>query len=211
MFIQIIIVAKHYSGHYMVPALMLSLTGLYLCVRLYSISGFSFSRNGKTNRVYAAFIVLILTFTFTDTFFNFRHQSSLKENAFKTIEFAENKKENAALITSYGSSSKSYALAFSTYWAGKNTAKYKKIIHDLYPEDLYYDYWGSQIYSFSEDGLDNKIFTSNGKIFFHNKYLESKEKILEDMKNNYNFKNYTISNIYTSENGEEIFEICLNK
>jgi hypothetical protein len=135
----------------------------------------------------------------------------LKENALATIDFAEKVSGEGTLISSYGSSSKSYALAFSTYWAGDNTARYKKIIHDIYPDDLYYDFWGTKIYSISEENSRNKTFPDNHKIYFQNRYAESNERIIEDLNNNYNFRNYTISNIFNSGNGEKIFEICQNK
>ena len=211
MSLQILIVAKHYSGHYIVPALMLSMTGLYLCVRLYSNSGFRFSGKGRTDFVYASILAIIITITAVDTFFNYKQQSSLRNNAQETIEFIKTHSADGTLVSSYGSSSISYALAFSTYWAGENTFKYKEIIHDIYPEDLYYDFWGNKIYSISEDNSLDKTFTENHKIYFQNRYEESVSKILKDLKTNYNFKDYTISNIYTSGNGEKIFEICLNK
>lgn len=211
MLIQIIIVAKHYSGHYIVPAVMLTVTGLYLCINLYSATGFKFSGKTTAGNVYISIIVILILITAFETRFNYQHQITLKENALATIDFAEKVSGEGTLISSYGSSSKSYALAFSTYWAGDNTARYKKIIHDIYPDDLYYDFWGTKIYSISEENSRNKTFPDNHKIYFQNRYAESNERIIEDLNNNYNFRNYTISNIFNSGNGEKIFEICQNK
>ncbi|HMR41742.1 MAG TPA: hypothetical protein PKA90_15085 [Ignavibacteria bacterium] len=211
MLLQIIIVAKHYSGHYIVPAVMLSVTGLFLCIRLYSDTGFVFAGKTVSNNIYISIIVIIFFITSADTVINYQQQNTLKENAFATMNFAEDVSEKGILISSYGSSSKSYALAFSTNWAGKNTEKYKNIIHDLYPKDLYYDFWDNRIYSVSEAKSLIKNFPDDLKIYFQNKYTESNEKIIEDLQKNYNFRNYTISNIYNSDNGEKIFEICHKK
>lgn len=211
MLFQLIIVAKHYSGHYIVPAVMLTITGLYLCINLSSQSGFSFNSKLKTNYIYSTLIFLILTFTVIDTVFNYKDQESKKENALETSELIENISEDGILISSYGSSSRAYALAFSVKWAGKNIDKYNNIIHSIYPNDLYFDFWANHIYSVSEKNSGDKGIKKDKKVYFLNKYLESNGLILNDLQNNYDFKEYTITEIHSSDNGEKVYEISHKK
>jgi hypothetical protein len=209
MTLQVIIVSKHYSGHYMVPALMLSAAGLYLSIKTLTGSFPLQFKKININYPYAALILIFTADIITGTYYNYNELDSYRLEAIKTNEFIDRNIGDKILITSYGSSSKAYALAFTTTWAGSNKEKYQNIIGKLYPDNLYFEFWRSDIFSMSGKENLKELIRSHDKILFQNNDEASNGLLLKDLINNYNFNDCTVSKIYSSLYGESVYEISL--
>ena len=209
MTLQVVIVSKHYSGHYMVPALMLSAAGLYLCLNILSDSFPVYFNKQKLKFIFTALILIFSADIITGTYYNCKELESYRQEAIRTNEFIEQNRGDKILISSYGSSSKAYALAFSTTWAGSNKEKYQGIISKLYPDNLYFEFWRSDIFSMSGKEDLNKLIRSHDKILFQNNDEASNELLLKDLKNNYNFNECDVSKVYSSQYGENVYVVTL--
>ena len=209
MTLQVVIVSKHYSGHYMVPALMLSATGLYICLKLLSESFPLFITGHKIKYVYAVLIFIFAAYIITGAYYNSKELVSYRQEAVNTNEFIDKSKVDKILVSSYGSSSKAYALAFSTTWAGSNKEKYMSIINKLHPDNLYFEFWRSDIFSMSGKENLNELIRNHDKILFQNNDEASNELLLKDLKTNYNFNDCAVSKVYSSLYGENVYEITL--
>lgn len=209
MTLQLIIVSKHYSGHYMVPALMMSATGIYLCIKVLSESFFLNFKKLNLNFIYSAIILIFSADILIGSYFNHKELESYKLEAFNTIEFIKKNKNDKIIVSSYGSSSMSYALAFTLTWSGSNKEKYQEIISKLYPDDLYFEFWRNDIFSASGKNNISKLIGSSDKMLFLNNYEDSNDLLLKDLRENYNCSKCTESKIYESPYGDKVYEITL--
>jgi len=206
MTLQTIIVSKHYSLHYIVPALILSIPGIYLCILVWANLKPEILKKFSLNYIFVFLILFTFSYTVISTINNLKKLSGQKDQALKLIEFIEASENGQVVISSYGSSSKEYGLSFSTIWAGKQQNKYREIINRLYPNNLYFEYWSNKIYSLSKRTNLKDYFHLDNKIIFLNSFEKSNEQLINYISDNLNM-DVQLSKIYSSMNGESVYEI----
>lgn len=207
---QIIIVAKHYSGHYMLPSLMMAITGLFLCINILFENFDLANKKINLNYVYGFLILLFSVFITVSSSINISDSKIERDEALKLNDYINANYPGSVLISSYGSSSKEYAFAFGTNWAGPQKQRYQKIINGIYPDKIYYEYWKRNLYSFSESESVKDILDTGKKIVFQCKRGDSNEKILDILKSSYKYNDPELIEVFTNLNGESVFEIKLN-
>ena len=203
---QLIIVSKHYSVHYMVPGLIFCIPALFLCIQYFSNADLNLFKNFRLSYLYFSFTIILISIISIETVKNYSSFRKSSEDFSGIVNFIDSKYPDAVLITSFGSSSKEYALAFSTTWAGRNKEKYMAIINKNYPNTLYYEYWKNTIFSMGNENL-SKLLNSNRKIIFQNVIEQSNDEIVSILKNKYNLKDCSLSKVYSVQNGEAVYEI----
>ncbi len=187
---QILIVSKHFSPHYLLPALMLTgTTILYLGLNIQSLI------NIKINTYFSR---LLLPFTFT--MFLVFTTMGIKT---KVLNLSKTKLEADSLILSmnhyptyskiyyYRSSSIKYALKFGNDWANK---EYGIKLNSMFDGNYFYNIWNRKYYDFVNVLDIEQIKKNNSKILFQGTSFERKYK-------NTNFKpNLKLLDIYSGDN-----------
>lgn len=207
---QIIIVAKHYSGHYMLPALMMATTGLFLCITILFQNFDLVYKKVKLNYIYVFLILIFSVFITVSSSININGSKIERDEALKLNDYINANYPGSVLISSYGSSSKEYAFAFGTNWAGQQKQRYQKIINGIYPDKIYYEYWRKDLYSFPGSETVKDILNSAEKVIFQSKSRDSNEKILDILRSNYQYSDPELIEVFTNLNGESVFEFKLN-
>ncbi len=207
MTLQLIIVAKHYSGHYMVPALMMVIPGLFLSVNILINNFYRSNKLLNLNNIYTFLILMFCIFISVSSWINIKDSIRDRDEALKLNNFIINNYENPVLISSYGSSSSEYAIAYSTIWAGNQKSEYQKILYKLYPDKLFFEYWKNKLYSLTGSKDVKNILHSGRKIIFQNKYKDSNEKLIDNLKEAFQYRNPEIKEVFTNLNGESVYEL----
>lgn len=208
---QLVIVAKHYSPRYMIPALMLSLPAIYLCSDLLLEIFKSKLPGAKALRekyVPAFLILLILSMT-SATFYNrYLRYTEYRDQIDHLNEIIENYPSGKIIISSYGASRKEYALVFALYYSGEMNSKYKAIILEMYPDKLYFDYFNKIIFSLQPE-YDPELFKSNKTILFLNAFQLTNEDFKNDLKESYSAEVLDFRTLYAASTGEVLYEVII--
>lgn len=205
--LQIFVVAKHYNNRYMLPGLILAMTGFYLTILINSKIFPNLLKSFKLKYVYLIIITLISVLIVKDTFENYIGLKMISDDSRKLENSLNDKLKSGVVINSFGCSSREYALAFSTKYAGRNSDKYKKIIEDLYPRNLYFENWSKNIYSLSNENIIGNMINSGENIYIRSTSESSTDLILKDLRDKYNIKDPELTEIGSASGGEKIYEL----
>lgn len=183
---QCLIVSKHYSPHYLIPALML--TGVTL---LYLGFNINYLTNININKIFLQSLqlgIFIYFFAFTainiSAMASFYYKIKLKTDSI--IHSISNYPEYSK-IHYYRCSSRMYALKFGDDFAG---GKYGIILNTMFPNNYFYDIWDKNYYNFNNNLEIEQIIHNNPYILFQG---TSFEKIYK----NTNYKpNLKLKDIY---------------
>ncbi len=206
MTLQILIISKHYSDHYMVSSLVLTVPAIFLTVNIFYKKYYPGLKSGSLNYIYILLSVVIFSFSVYLIIDNFNLSMKERDEAILLNRFINENYPSAKIIASYGSSSEEYALAFSTKWAGSQKGKYQSILSRLYPDRFYFEFWENKIYSFNEAGKDS-ILHPGDVVLFQNKFPDSNEKVIESLKNSFGFHNPDLKELLSNENGETVYMV----
>ncbi|MEO8666504.1 MAG: hypothetical protein ABI462_13515 [Ignavibacteria bacterium] len=205
MTLQVIIVSKHYSPHYMVPGLMFCIPVLLLCINAVP-EILRFEIKGYVNYFYTALIFSVVIVSVLQYSKGMKEIKVQEQEASKINSFINENYNDAIVISSYGSSSKNYALMFSTTWAANQRSNYINIIDRLYPQKLYFEFWHNKIFTSSKTNIVD-ILHSGKKILFQNRYPESNDLLQKELSTLYGFKNAGLKEIFKNQNGESLYEV----
>ncbi|MBK8982275.1 MAG: hypothetical protein IPM38_08115 [Ignavibacteria bacterium] len=155
--IQILAVSKHYSQHYLVPSMMLTLLTVYL---IYSICGeYEIIKSIKERKNF--FIIIFSVFAVISSVMILKVYNDsvlLTEETKKVIKIADTKADSSVIVNSYGASNRNYGLVFSMNWAGKNRQLYESIINYKSGNSIYADFWENELTFYqSDDFVKNKL------------------------------------------------------
>lgn len=169
--IQIIAVSKHYSQHYLVPSLMLTLLTVYL---IYSLCGeYEIIRSIKNRNNFFITIVSVFFVISTVMFYKVYSDSEiLNEETRKVIMIADNKTDSTLIVNSYGASNRKYGLIFSMNWAGKNKELYESILNYKSDKRIYADFWNNKISFYQSDNFVTGKLRNADSILLRLKYFE---------------------------------------
>lgn len=202
--VQFIIVIKHFEPHYLIPAYLLTVTGLYFAN---SNTADLIPLLFKFNRFLKLSVLLILfSLLQAAVFFRFiPFISSHRDESIKAVDFIEENCKNSVIVTSYGASGKNYALFLGSVFGGPQKNNYYSLLKKLFPDNYYYL---SRTLENVEDinSVKNKILNTR-RIFFHTNNetdLNDFKKYLGELLN----KNIINSQkIFSIPGGEEIYEL----
>jgi len=142
--VQIIAVSKHYSQHYLVPSMMLTLLTVYL---IYSLCGeYEIIKSIKNRKNF--FIIIVSVFAVISSvmiYKVYKDATILTEETKKVIKIADTKADSSVIVNSYGASNRKYGLVFSMNWAGKNRQLYESIINYRSGNSIFADFWENEL------------------------------------------------------------------
>ncbi len=205
--LQVLMVAKHYSPHYFIPAVMFSPLLIFLIIEF--IKEFNSSKIMK---------VVLLSLLAVYLFWNIKQQvTAIRYNSGAFQQQIEARKltrsiantfedESIKIIVSqdYGSPFVEYALHFSTVWSASSAReRYRNILGELFPNTYLYTTWDGKFIHWGEPLNTDKISRENIPVYI---YLEKNTQELYDM---------TINKIFPDKeritlNAEPIFVNSVN-
>lgn len=151
--IQILVVAKHYSYHYLIPVHIYSIASLYLIFMLtkkyFSVTKFSFLHSYSNTRIlFTLFFVLL----FLKTIFIYGYFENVYNPRRTTHAFLEKYKRIPRLIvTENTGATPEPALHFGYIYSGNGKSNYAAYLSDLYKNSFLYLLYDSKIRNFTEE------------------------------------------------------------
>lgn len=208
---QLIIVAKHYSPRYMLPALMLSVPAIYLGTGLLSeILNSKFPRIKLLQAKFIPVFLIIITLSMTIVQFYKRYiqYNEYRNQIDHMNEIIENYPSGKIVVSSYGTSREEYALVFALYYSGEMNSKYKSIILEKYPDKLYFDYFNKILFSL-EPEYEPGIFKSCKLILFLNVFPQTNQDFMNDLRESYSAEVIDFRILYSTSSGETLYKVMV--
>lgn len=151
--IQILVVAKHYSYHYLIPVHIYSIASLYLIYMLtknyFSGTKFSFLHSYLvTKTLFISFFVLL----FLKTIFIYGYFENAYNPRRTTYAFLEKYKQIPRLVVAENTgATPEPAMYFGYIYSGNGKQKYATYLSDLYKNSFLYLLYDSKIRNFTEE------------------------------------------------------------
>ena len=195
--IQLLIVSKHFSHFYMMPALMLTGTlMIFLVLNIQNIFKINIKRYALILFIsiclifYAAFVL-----TEINSYLSFLNKYRIECESIDNL--LESKYASYTKVYYFRSSTKMYALKLGDDLAG---LEYGKLLNELYPNNYFYNIWDKKYYDFQENQLATDQLTKRLNLLiegtpFVERYLYDIYKpklLLEDVFNGYNETIYLV-------------------
>ena len=168
--VQLLLVAKHYNAHYLIPSLMLS--GITIVLLLINIEN---KFNPKINKIVLRIgsIIGLMIFTFYSVITAYTISSNLeivKNNSLSLMKEVEKKYSDYIKIYYFRSSSLVYALKFGNDFAGN---EYSLLLNRYYPNNYFYNIWSKNYNGFGIDNLSfEEVIDNHSKIIFQGTSFE---------------------------------------
>jgi len=168
--IQYLIVAKHYANIYLVPALCLSVFGIYLAVCILSRIFRKYQVTGVIkNILYLVIIMLIFISTYNKVALYNQIRRQKVEKRMRTLNYInDNIKDKTVLIVPwfYGAAYVERGLAEGLFYTGRYKATYSKLLQKHYAHSYFFLPWHDRYYDWQllwENGLDLEKFAKDNK------------------------------------------------
>ncbi|HAY34130.1 MAG TPA: hypothetical protein PK536_03360 [Ignavibacteria bacterium] len=207
--IQIIAVSKHYSQHYLVPSIMLTLLMVY---QIYSLCGeYEIIKSIKNKSNF--FIIIYLIFaviTAVMVFKVYNDSEELAEDTKRVIKIADEKADSMVIVNSYGASNRKYGLVFSMNWAGKNKELYESILNYKPDKRIFADFWDNKVTIYQPDDLVKSKLKNANSVLLRLKFFNFNKNAVSNFTNYLKEVNpsveYEHREIIRIESGESIIE-----
>lgn len=207
---EILMVAKHFVMRYMLPSLMLAISGLFLVIYIYAKVYQDKFKKLKINYAFIFLIILFIAISFRKYKIIYEDTLNNKNKTLNTQSFINTNYRDEIIITGYRSYNKEVALFLATDYAGSQNVTYKKLLNQLFPEKIIYKDLSNEIYNLSKSSQIREALTSGKKIIFLSNYLNSVDSLTNILKSNCQFEKVSYENIYKNNDTEEnVYEIKL--
>ncbi|MBS1517982.1 MAG: hypothetical protein JSS91_07835 [Bacteroidetes bacterium] len=208
--IQIIIVAKHYhpySQKYMIPSLMLSLTALFVCIRIH----FYFFKNRRENLIYLIMIILLLIWNATQ-FYSLNQYLRFQKLESTVIEdyIKDNYSQNF-IISDLESSDYEKSMAFNIFYSGSQTDKYMNLLSEKFTSNIFYSGWADQFIYISDTVKIRNNILKEEKIIIQLSKFASIDKVRAKLIELCKADNIFIDKKIENNNGESVYEAYIFK
>lgn len=206
--LQIIIVGKHYDQHYLIPSLMLSVTAMLLSVSLISKTSII---NNKLNKKYYFLIALIISFS-TLQFVSYYNEISIQKTEAASVDnFIKSNYSGELIIPALGVANIESSLAFTTYYSGSQTSKYRNSLSQILSSHIFYDEWTRQLYPISEEIKIKDEILKRKKIILQigNYGSLNIHEFIGTLKKTCSLENITYKKTFSNVYGESVIEIYL--
>lgn len=153
MLLQILLVAKQFTYHYLTPALLLIILGIYAVMTI-------FLKNVNTITKNLIVIVLAVYIFYTDYSQVWQYHvanTSRKEALHETYDFIQQNKTDKALVivpSYYGCPYQEYSMYFGLFWGGDiMKPRYIEALNEIYPNTYFYNGWDEMLHYWSGDAI----------------------------------------------------------
>ena len=153
--IQLILVMKFPSPHYLVPGL--TWLGFIYIMGILKLESMFPIRSIKFKVIQATLLVLLIGSAVANTFTIFSLTRSIEKVHLETIKidaFIKAKYPNCSIIPYHGASDQRYVLEIGNNYAGRY---FSEILTNLYPNTISYNIWGRYFTTFKVENKDVEI------------------------------------------------------
>ncbi len=208
MTIQLLIVGKHFGFHYLLPSYMLVILGLYI---VNSITINLFPNLFKVNKHIYLFIILIifLLIQIKTVLSSNSHVTKGRNESRNIVKFLEENYNQSIIVTSYGASSKEFALYLGASYGGSQKYHYYSILRNMYPNCYYYDIWSKSIENVEDKNTVKNNLINSKTFVFQCDNETALNDFMEIVKGITLKQNATFKNVFSNYRGETIYEINL--
>jgi hypothetical protein len=189
----------------MFPALILSVPGLYLAVFILYKKYLS-----KIN----SNIVFRILFLFTLLFGAYNSRKILAKTKTRVNEtvklnnFINANYPGTDIILSSNVSNEYTGLLLAYFYSGENVKeKYKNIIISRYPNVTWYDLFNNRIYSLTDSYEAVDKFRSGKTVLFQTMDSGNNNSFLENIQSNYDLRNVKLTEVFSNNNGEQLYKL----
>ncbi|MFA4853402.1 MAG: glycosyltransferase 87 family protein [Bacteroidales bacterium] len=153
MLFQVLLVAKQFKYHYLTPALLLMIIGMYTVISIYL-------KNIKIHYKNSIFLILIFLILYLDCKkIQEYHPVNIerKKALYKTYNFIQQNPTDKPLVivpTYYGCPYQQYSLYFGIYWGGEiMKPRYVEALNEIYPNTYFYNGWDELFHNWNNDPI----------------------------------------------------------
>ncbi len=209
MTIQVLIVAKHFELYYMIPAVILSILGLFA---VNSILAEIFPIYLIKKKLVLSLVIVIFSYP--------QIKSIIKSNSYfsrnrdesrNAMGYLEENYQQAIKVTTRGVSSKEYALNLGIFWSGTQKSKYSSVLKELSPDWIYYDRVGNQFYDIMDTTEIKAKLLSSDKFIFQCNKTDVINNFMKKVKQMTGKQNASYKKVFSNFRGESIYEIYLEQ
>ena len=202
MTIQVLIVAKQYRQHYMIPSLILSIFSFTLCTQLIS----SFFDKLKLQTLYAGLIIVISITAFFKISDSYYTTLFFRDEAIKVNRYVKENNSDALCISSFGSASKEFSLAYGISYSGYKIKSYKSILSEIQKENIFYIPWQDGLFSLSSKDSTAATLNENKKLLFQTNQ-DNVNNFIQTIENKYGLKIIDKKLLFSNSINECVYEI----
>ncbi len=158
--LQLLMVSKHMSFHYLIPALMLMGVAIIVVMPL-------LVEHLKLNKIHLMLLVLIIPISVAanlrDFYVNIINMNEIQREHIKLSNFKVSLPKTFRIISYYGNSSQVYALAFGNNFSDR---LFSPILRRMYPNEVFYSIWEREFSDFERAITADSVLQSQGNVFF---------------------------------------------
>lgn len=210
---QILVVAKNYlpyAQYYIVPSLMLSITGLAFLI-LFSLKTFRIFANVNFSKVYCGAIVIVVLFSANEIKHSFDEATKFRDEAYKINNLIKQYSKTDLVIPSVGTANEDCTLALCTMYgySGTRNPIYRSVFSKKASSDIFHNFWENKLFSLSESTDIREVISGTNKIVVQLMSVTTIEMIIKMLKVDFNIEVKDWKLILKNDNEETIYEIYL--
>ncbi len=185
---QVMVVAKNYlpyAQYYIIPSLMLTLTGLAFLIP-FMIGSMNINRKSVYNLVYLSAFVLVLLFSGYEFASSYYEASTFRDEALKLNKLVkEIDNTSATVIPSVGTANEDCTLALCVMYgySGKRTPMFQKEFSKRTSAKIFHNFWENKLFTISDSIDIGKEISGKERIVMQlmpNTSIDMAVKCLED-------------------------------
>lgn len=209
---QIFIVSKHYSQHYLVPALMLtSFAVIVICMNFQNIKLPEYFK--FTNKIYSLILILCISVSVYNLVKVFNVSKEYFDETNSLVKILDNEEENQIVFNSYGTSDPKYGMMFSMNWAGEMKEHYISILKSKYSNDVNIDFWDSEIIYYENIDQVKDLLKNSPDVFLRFKNFDFNINAVSDfsksIKQISGNEKYNYSELFSNKSGECLYQFSV--
>ena len=209
--LQIIIVAKHYAQYYMIPSFMLSVFALL--VSAFVIAGISSEsmKDKKFKFAIASMGFLIFSWSLVHIVSSYYEGDAQRKDAMEMVNMIEQNRNEALVISSFGSSSRECALAFSSQYAAGQSNRYREILAGKSESNIFYNQWIDQFYCLTGQQDVRSTLLNSKNILLQLSHYGGIENFINTTRSVCEVQDVTYEKLFSNQNEETLYKITINK
>ncbi|MEO6695788.1 MAG: hypothetical protein ABIY50_10055, partial [Ignavibacteria bacterium] len=210
---QILVVAKNYlpyAQYYIVPSLMLSITGFAFLIS-FSLKTFKIFSNINSSKIYSGAIVIVILFSAYEINHSFDEATEFRDEACKINDLIKQHSKSDLVIPSVGTANEDCTLALCTMYGygGSRNSIYRSFFSKKTSSNIFHNFWENKLFTLSDDTDIRKVISGTNKIVVQLMSVTSIEMIIKMLKEDFNIEVKDWKLILKNGNEESIYEIYL--
>lgn len=212
MVFQVIVVAKNYmpyAQYYVIPALMLTMTGFAFLIP-FIFGSMSINRKSISNIAYFSAFMLVLLFSVYEFASSYQEASTFRDEALKINKLVkEINSTSVPVIPSVGTANEDCALALCVMYgySGKRTPLFRNEFSKRTDSRIFHNYWENKFFTISDSVDIAKEIRQNKKIVVQLMSVTTIDMIVGLLKNEYGVDVVGQKLLMQNGNMESLYEI----